>query len=173
MSAVQIPLSKNKIILGIIGSSVFIIAGILFLTGFPENMVPVSPATIKIMGTISILFFGGTFLLGIRKIIDKKMGLIVDEQGITDNSSAISVGLIDWVDITEIKSAQLMSTRFLLIMVKNPEKYIGRAKLYQAKIMRTNSNMYGTPISIASTTLKYNFDDLERLLKNKLNELTK
>ena len=30
--------------------------------------------------------------------------------------------------------------------------------------------MYGTPFSIISTTLKYNFNDLEKLLKDRLNE---
>jgi len=30
--------------------------------------------------------------------------------------------------------------------------------------------MYGTPLSITSTTLKYDFNDLEKLLKDKLFE---
>lgn len=172
MSVIQIPLSKTKIIVGIVGSFVFILAGIWLWTGFPENTIPISPLIIKIAGLISILFFGWTFLFGIKKMFDKKMGLIIDELGITDNSSAVSIGFIDWGDIAEVETAQIMSTRFLLIKVKNPDKYIERAGPIQAKMMKTNFNMYGTPISIASTTLNFNFDDLERLIKSKLNEQT-
>ena len=33
-----------------------------------------------------------------------------------------------------------------------------------------NMKMYGTPLSITSNTLKYNFNDLEKLLTDRLNE---
>ena len=36
--------------------------------------------------------------------------------------------------------------------------------------MSGNIKIYGTPLSITSTTLKYNFNRLEKLLKDRLNE---
>ena len=62
-----------------------------------------------------------------------------------------------------------MSTKFLLIDIVNPEKYIGKAKnRIQAKLMKVNLNMYETPLSITSNTLKYDFGELEELIKKEL-----
>jgi hypothetical protein len=131
-----------------------------------------TPELIQIIGIVGILFFSATGIYGIRKLFDKKAGLIIDSDGITDNSNASSIGLIEWNDITEIRTKQIMSTKFLLIDIENPEKYIGKAKNgMQAKLMRTNMNMYETPLSITSNTLKYNFDELEKLVKTELKQI--
>jgi hypothetical protein len=34
----------------------------------------------------------------------------------------------------------------------------------RSKLMKANLNSYGTPLSITSNTLKYNFDALEKLI---------
>ncbi len=61
---------------------------------------------------------------------------------------------------------QVVSTKFLLIYVVDPEKYIEKAGGgAKAKLMRSNMEMYGTPLSITSNALKYNFDALEQLIK--------
>ncbi len=59
----------------------------------------------------------------------------------------------------------MMSTKFLLIHVRNPEEYIDKARGgVKAKLMHSNMQMYGTPLSITSNTLKCSFDELERLI---------
>ncbi len=103
-------------------------------------------------------------MYGIKKLFDKRIGLIVDRDGITDNTNAASVGLINWTDITGIKTEQIMSTKFLLIYTSNPDKYLERVKGLKRKLMQGNMKMYGTPLSIPSNTLKYNFDKLEKLI---------
>ncbi len=168
---IEIQLSKNKIILLTIGSFLFVIAGIwLFAnsTEFQNHSMRLmrNPMVIKSVGIIAVLFFGATGIYGIRKLFDKKVGLIIDKNGITDNSNASSIGLIEWNDISEIKTEQVMSTKFLLIGVENPEKYIGKAKSgIKARLMKTNMKMYGTPLSITSNTLKYDFNELEKLIQ--------
>ena len=169
---IEIPLSQNKLFLGIGGSLLFVILGVwLFLNveSFQENSTLFlrNPIAIRTFGVIAILFFGATGVFALKKLFDKKAGLIIDENGITDNSSGGSVGLIKWSDINEIVTQQVMSTKFLLIHVEDPEKYIGKAKNgMKAKLMKANMKMYGTPLSIASTTLKCDFGKLETLLKN-------
>ena len=168
---IEIPLSKNKLFLGIGGSVLFVILGLwLFLNedSFQEHSFRLlrNPMVAKVVGVLGILFFGMTCVFGIKKLFDKKVGLIIDSSGITDNSNASSVGLIEWNDITDIKTKQVMSTKFLMINVSNPEKYIEKAKNgLRAKLMRSNMKMYGTPLSITSNTLKYNFEKLEQLIQ--------
>ena len=168
---IEIPLSKNKLYLGILGSSLFVIAGFwLFFNAnlyldFPLRLFT-NPLIIKGIGILSILFFGMIEILKIKKLLDKKAGLIIDSNGITDNSNATSVGLIEWNDISDIKTKRIMSTKFLLINVLNPEEYISKSKSgMKAKLMRTNLKMSGTPINITSSTLKYNFSELEKIVR--------
>lgn len=168
---IEIPLSKKKLYLGILASLLFVIAGIwlFFYTNLYQNF-PLklfrNPMIIKGIGVLSILFFGTIRILQIKKLFDKKAGLIIDSNGITDNSNATSVGLIRWNDISDIKTKQVMSTKFLLINVLNPEEYIAKSKNgMKAKLMRTNMKVSGTPISITSSTLKYNFRKLEKIIQ--------
>ncbi|RAJ11900.1 STM3941 family protein [Olleya aquimaris] len=173
---IEIPLSKNKLFLGIGGSLLFVALGIwLFLNAdtFQEDSYRLfkNPMLVKGIGIASILFFGATGIFAFKKLFDKSVGLIIDSNGITDNSNASSVGLIEWKDITTIKTEQVMSTKFLLITVTNPEKYIGKAKnRMKAKLMRTNMNMYGTPLSITSNTLKYDFRKLEQIIQTEFKQ---
>jgi len=63
-----------------------------------------------------------------RKLFDNRPGLVIDAVGITDNSNATSMGLIEWVDITKVEKKQIMSTKFLILHTSNPEKYLQRVK---------------------------------------------
>ena len=168
MDKVEIPLSKTKLFLGIGGSILFVIAGVI-LFAF-ELQTKFDPILVKGVGIVSVLFFGATGIYGIKKLFDKTIGLIIDENGIYDNTNASSIGLIKWSDITNIKTEKVSSTKFLLIYTKNPEVYIDRAKGFKKKLMEGNNKLYGTPLSITSNTLKCNFSDLEKLINSKLNE---
>lgn len=172
MSKIEIAVSKTKITLVLIGALIFVVLGLFFIVSPDAITSPIfsSPQVIRIVGIVAVLFFGAAGVYGFRKLFDKSVGLTIDEKGITDNSNAASVGLIDWADITAIKTEQVMSTKFLLIFVSNPDKYMDRVNGFKQKLMKANMKMYGTPLSITSNTLKYNFSDLERLLKEKLAE---
>jgi len=63
-----------------------------------------------------------------------------------------------------------MSTKFLLIFIKDPNKILEKVNGIKRLLMSGNMKIYGTPLSITSTTLKYNFNHLEKLLKDRLNE---
>ncbi|WP_298239496.1 STM3941 family protein [uncultured Algibacter sp.] len=167
---IEIPLSKKKIALLLLASIAFVAGGI-WIASDPERFIPnifgvTNPEIIRISGIIGILFFGAAGIYGIKKLFDKKVGLIIDSNGITDNSNASSIGLIEWNDISDIRTKQVMSTKFLLIDIVNPEKYIEKAKnKLQAKLMKGNMNMYKTPLSITSNTLKFDFGELEKLIQ--------
>ncbi len=172
MEKIEIPVSKTKISFLLIGALIFVILGVLFSL-VPDKFTTAvfkNPQLIRIVGIVGVLFFGAAGIYGIRKLFDKAVGLIIDDNGITDNTNASSVGLIDWSDILEVKTEQVMSTRFLLIFVDNPDEYLKRVNGFKRKLMKGNMKMYGTPLSINSNTLRYDFCDLERLIKKKLIE---
>ena len=123
---------------------------------------------------LPFFFFGvGGFFIA-RKIFENKAGLIIDQCGITDNSAAASVGLIEWEDIQEIKTLEIMSTKILLINTVNPEKYIGKAQnAVSRRIMKANQDMYGSPIQISPNALKISYSELHELIITELNKRKK
>tara|TARA_R110001592_G_scaffold307299_3_gene581085 strand:- start:124532 stop:125083 length:552 start_codon:yes stop_codon:yes gene_type:complete len=167
---IEIPLSKKKITLLLIGSIAFVVCAV-WVAIYPEKFIPnifkiANPEIIRTGSIIGFLFFCATGIYGIRKLFDKKAGLIIYSEGIFDNTNASSIGLIEWIDIIEIRTEQIMSTKFLLIVIVNPEKYIGKAKNgMQVKLLKANMSLYKTPLSITSNTLKLNFGELEKLIQ--------
>lgn len=168
---IEIPISKKKIIF-LLGGGVILIAGGSWLAADPENFIPnlfriTDPDFLRFWGIAGLVFLGLALIFGITKLFDKRSGLIIDQDGITDNSNASSIGLIKWTDITGIRTEQVMSTKFFLIDVKNPEDYIENSNSsIQKKLLRANMNKYGTPLSVISSTLDYDFDRLERLIRD-------
>ncbi len=163
---IEIPFSKVK-------PSFLVIVGLVFILGGIEMILhPYSdwyrirnfdPLFFYFIGIASILLGLGGIASGIKIFLSKGMAVIIDSNGITDNSSNLSVGLIEWADITDIKSHNNNSSKYLSIFVKNPEKYILRKKI--AKVfMRMNMNMTGTPLYISSISLKCSFKELERIV---------
>jgi len=170
---IEIPLSKKKIFLLLVGGVGLLICGI-YITINPQSYIPNifrinNPEIIQITGIMGILFFGAGVIFIFKKLFDKRIGLIIDSDGITDNTSGVSIGLIEWNDILEIRADEVMSTKFLLIYTVDPEKYIKKAKnKFQARLLRANYSMYKTPLSISSTALKFNFGELEKLIQSEL-----
>jgi hypothetical protein len=95
--------------------------------------------------------------------------LTIDENGITDNTNATSIGLIEWDDITGIDRVEIASSKILIIKTDKPNKYIDRARNGISKrAMKANNKMYGSPISIISSSLKMKFNELENLIESEL-----
>ena len=170
-SKIEIPLSKLKIGLLFIGAIIFVILGIQFAIN-PEEWLSSrskSPEFVRLIGIISAIFFGICGIFIARKLFDRKIGLTIDEKGITDNTNATSVGLIEWDDITGIDRLEIASSKILIIKTDKPNKYIEKAKNGVSKrAMKANNKMYGSPISIISSSLKMKFNELENLIESEL-----
>ena len=170
---IEIPLSKKKMVFTFLGAIVFVGLGIWLLVNPPKISNPIfgNPTVILIVGLASIIFFGLAGAIIFRKFLDKKPGLTISKEGITDNSSGVSAGLIPWSDIHEIKVSQVMSQKFLMLVVNNPQDYLDKvANPLKRNAMNINYKTYGSPISISSNALQTNFNDLQRLLTEKLKE---
>lgn len=170
-SHIEVSLSKKKLILTLLGSLMFVAIGLWMVIARPSSnhFFFSNPALVLGAGVAGILFFGFVAVKVIPKLMDKKPGLIINSNGITDNSSGVSAGFIPWADIEDIRLAQVFNQRFLLIMVNNPEQYINRASnAITRKLITSNYSSYGSPISISSHALQMDFDQLHALLVEKM-----
>lgn len=164
---IEIELSKRKIFFLLIVAVAFVIFGCLGAVK-PEDFVsPIfrNPEVIRISGIAAICFFGVGIVFIARKLFDNKPGLIIDQKGITDNSNATSIGLIEWGDITGIEKIQILSSKILILHTDKPDKYIDRAKnVISKQAMKANHKRYHSPLSIISNSLQMSFNDLEKLI---------
>ncbi len=161
---IEIPFSKNKIILLTVGALLFI--GIAFWLWFSADMqTQYNPIVVKLMAFNCFVFFCVCGLMGFSKLYNKNPGLLIDHEGITDNSSAIGSLVIKWNDITDVQIQEVKRTKFLLIYVKNPQDYIDKSNPVKRFWMRLNHGVYGTPLSITSTALQCSISELLEIIE--------
>lgn len=157
----------------LLGALAFVAIGLWFVIAPPtiENSYWGNPVKLAIAGYASILFFGLCAFYLIRKLPDTKPGLIIDHEGLTDNSSGLSAGRVLWSDIVNLSVIQIHKQKLIMLHVKNPQEYIGRqTSLFKRKSMELNYKMYGTPLSITANGLQTSFEDLLTILTDKLKE---
>lgn len=166
---VIIPFSKSKTLLWLTGAIAFVVIGCWLLLSNPafHNALLNNPLITKTTGTASLLFFGIATYFLVRNLMTKGPGLIIDEMGIEDFSSAISGPKTYWNDIEAIEAIAIQSQPVLLIKVKNPQTYIDQATGFKRKMMQLNYKGYGTPISISANGLQISFEELRQLVTGK------
>jgi hypothetical protein len=168
---IEIPLSKKKMAMTLMGAIAFVGIGFWFVIKPPkiDNLFFGNPTILFIVGLSSIVFFGLIAFTIFRKLSDNKPGFIINRDGIIDNSSGISAGPVLWTDIEIIRVTQVMNQKFILIILKNPQDYIDRVKNpLKRKGMEVNYKNYGSPINISANALQTNFDELYKLLQEKM-----
>ncbi len=160
-----IPLSRWRILLPLLPALLFVTVGVwLFLK---EDFAVGSrfysyPWLAKTIGAITSLWFGAMGALVFWKLFDRRPGITIDSRGITDWSSVVSIGLIAWEDIESISVQEGKSPNFLYLNLRNPEKYVGRARnRFHAYLLRSNIRWRGTPVSLTASTLNCSFRELD------------
>lgn len=167
IETIEIALSKAKIIVMLLAALMFVALGCWFIINPPviDNIFWGDPLKLKVIGYASVLFFGLCFLLLLPKIKGNKPGLVIDKNGFTDYSSAITPGQILWSEIEKIGVIEMHKQKLIMLYVKDPAAIIERqTNGLKRKIMQLNYNMYGAPVSISTNGLKISIDKLFELL---------
>ncbi len=164
-----IKLSKIKLFFAISASLLFVILGLWLILIDSETIESFRrynyPPVVHGAGVVLVLFFSFAGIMVLKKIFDQKPGLIFSSMGIIDNSSGMSDNiLIPWSDISGINVCHgAQKQKFLVVLLKNPDKYIEIGNALRRTLKRTNYKKNGSPVSIVSYLLKISFDDLAEL----------
>ena len=106
----------------------------------------------------------------IKQSSTKKPGLIIDQQGVTDNTNILSVGFIPWSDIISIEEAMGDFKRKMIVLkVKNPEVYINKT-VNMAASRQVQFRQFGSPIVIMPANLKIDPQALLSLFRERINK---
>lgn len=161
---IRISLSKGKIALRTFGAFLFVAIGCWMWYAAGNRPMRLSPELLRAIALVDMLFFGFIAAFGLLKLTDSSPGLLIDDKGIQDNSSAFGKYFIPWENVLRLKSEQVKSTHFLLLFVKNPEEVLSQASRFQRFWMRQNLKLYGTPVSISATVLHCDFKTLATII---------
>ncbi len=163
-----IRISKSKTLLIVLITAGFVAFGVWLLTQDADTIRSWrkfnSPGLVYGVGIVSVGFFGMSGIFAIRKLVDTSPGLIINRDGITDNSSGVSVGFIPWSDVVKIGEYSRHGQKWFLVHVKDPDIYINRASLFPRISMRINRRLYGTPVCVWSNGLSIDYYQLHRLI---------
>ncbi|WP_295720620.1 STM3941 family protein [Mucilaginibacter sp.] len=161
--AIEVPLSKTKTLLVILGGFVFVLLSIwMWDTADTQTRWP--PICLRVLSVIGGAFFGSALIVGPKKLFDKRPGLIISDEGIQDNCSISRGRFIAWKNIQGFKIVKIRSTKLILVFINNAKEVIQEENKFTQALMRVTEKTYGTPISISSGTLKIDSDDLLQLL---------
>jgi hypothetical protein len=166
-----IELSKTKLILLVLGSCAFVVAGAWMLSldaaeirsGRSFRLFFNEPLVVYGAGLTAILFFGLCGLYGLKKMFDKRPGLVLNSSGVVDNASAAAAGFIPWSEILGAGVYEIQKQKMLIIAVRDPQKYVDRGSALKRTFNKANYKMSGSPVAISSVTLKIDFAELVSL----------
>lgn len=152
--------SRKKII-GMISNLVFVIAVFLFLYLLNRKSDDFFVVFQEFVTPIIIIFMTILLVNNIRSLRSRLPAFIINSQGIVDNSSSTSVGLILWKEITKIYVTKISSERLITIEVKNPEKIFLQGNPFKRIVCKGIFLISKSSIHISANSLDIGFDELK------------
>jgi len=122
-----------------------------------------------LMIIVAALCVIGAFIF-LRAFFDKKVKLIINSEGITENFLG---GLVRWSEIEDIRLIKMDDVKYIVIDVKNPQEFINKRTidLSERQAMETNiRRTRGAPIGFSATFYQMRSKKLHALLVEKLRE---
>lgn len=96
---------------------------------------------LKVILVIGFFFFGICFIFILKRAKEGKEILVVNNEGITDNSSALAFGFIPWSDIDKVYIDSVMGNQFIELVINNEDKYISTLNGIKKNLVLTNKKM--------------------------------
>jgi hypothetical protein len=156
---IEVPLSRGRLAAIVLGSIAFVLVSVS-LWRSADDLSRVNAIYRRTIAVAGGVFFGLCGVTACFKLFDIRPGLVLDAEGIIDNSSAISAGRIAWADVRSLRVQTVKGRPVLTVEVRDPEKYIRRAPLLKRVLVRLNAEFFGGPIHISAVALRMNFDEL-------------
>jgi hypothetical protein len=161
---VSIKLSRVKMVFVVVGSVLFVMIGTALFEQSGGKDAPFS-LFMKLLSLNFIFLFGFCGVYAGGKLFDRKPGLILNSQGIFDNSSAASLGLIPWERVRGLRVVSLSGQKFLVVDLSDPKEFLARAGLWNRWLAWMNWKFYGSPVQISAMTLACGFRTLHETVK--------
>jgi len=111
-------------------------------------------------GWACIVIFNLAAIYTLIKISSKNQGLILNASGIIDNSNINANGYIPWHEVTSIKMEKFFNEQTIVLIVKDPNKYLKNNNLLKRYNNQSNHDTTGSPITIVTKFLDLSPEEL-------------
>lgn len=115
----------------------------------------------------SISFFGLCLVYAASRLLFPKPSVVISRNGIYDNASAVSAGMLKWEEIAEIKPYNFMGNRALGIVPVDLETVIARQPLIKRLLFKMNKGLVNAPFSIPQVGLSVSVDELLKMINER------
>lgn len=161
---INIPKYKLKQIGLLLASIVFVYIGFEMIhSDFKSSRM--SSGWTVFFGYVGIAFFGLGGLFIFFNLWTSKPALIINSQGITNNSHLGGGYLIRWENIKSLKIISIQNQRMIKVDLKDNEEVLGQVNYITKKWMKANQRIFGTPTFIPSVMIKMDLEAVLNLLR--------
>ena len=109
---------------------------------------------------MGIPFFGLCLAYAIYRLCIPKPAVIVSDEGIFDNASAVGAGMLRWEEIADVFPYDFVGQRMLGIIPVNENVVIGRQPPFKRVLAKMNRGMGVAPFNIPQSVLPISVDEL-------------
>jgi hypothetical protein len=165
-----VPVSKTKIILLLVPGVAFVALGIWILSHDPSDIAVrdrYSPAYVFGLGVGTVLIFGACLLVGLWRLFSNKPRLVLDSDGVR-LFGMWSATFVPWQDVVGLSVYTAHSNKFLVLHLADPESFLESGSRLQRWLGRASIGLCGSPIAIASSSVKLSFGEMQSLFEKYL-----
>jgi len=162
MNDLVIPASRVKLLGQFVGGLVFAALGWYLMFG-PDQR----DLFERLAGLVTTAFFGAIAVSVLYRLVKGGPAIIINARGIVDNSSGVSVGLIPWDHIGEVREYRVQDQVFLSITPKNLDALLKKQPRWKRAVMRANLSMGAGPVNVPQAALGVKVSDLVREIEQR------
>jgi hypothetical protein len=157
MNEVVIYPKKLKLLGFAAGSLVFVLFG-LYAAARPAHVLLV------LISYLVVLLFGLGFLYAAYRLCVPKPLLVISDEGLYDNASAVGAGMLRWEEIAEVFRYEFANQRFIGIVPVDVEAVVARQPRLKRMMAKLNGGMSPSPFNIPQLMLPLPIDELYVLI---------
>ena len=158
MNEVVIYPKKVKLFAVAMASLLFVILGFYLGQNHEEMGLPLRVAIIA--SYVGIPFFGLCLVYAVYRLLMPKPAVVISDEGIFDNASAVGAGMLRWEEIAEVFAYDFMGQRMLGIVPVDEEAVLRRQSPLKRVMAKMNKGIAPAPFNIPQTVLPISVDEL-------------
>ncbi len=166
MSELAIPFSRKNIIKLMLGFAGFTLLGLLFMAiGGNFLFEPIESNIFKDMflqisgGAIS-LFFGFNAYTFLILLFKPNPALILNTDGVTDNTGFLSAGYIPWTNVERVEALQNGINSHFKIRLKDPTDYLNKGNPFERLIKSWTMNKKDAYAAVFANRLDADYEEV-------------
>jgi hypothetical protein len=151
------------------------VAGLVFVAGGAYMMIEPGRHGLfaRFIGLVTVAFFGAAVVSILYRLVRPAPAILITPRGIVDNASGVSVGLIPWDQIREVREYRVQGQVFLGIVPKDLDALLERQPRWKRAAIRANLSMGAAPVNVPQAALGVKVSDLVREIEQRLGRQSK